>query len=144
MISKESLNMPVQILFFSFLLFATSSFARGPAVEDFVGIETEETSVNLHGAELLYNLEQDVSLIAQSEGTPKATSSQIQSPAWSTSAVFALVILLGFPLIIWSLAMNYFRRKAQEESVANIEVLQNYRKQKSITQETEESHRKVS
>ncbi|HLT22318.1 MAG TPA: hypothetical protein VKZ84_02705, partial [Bacteriovoracaceae bacterium] len=64
--------MPAQIILFSFLLLISSaSFARGPAVEDFVGIEmVEETSPNLHGAELLYNLEQDVNLIARAENSP--------------------------------------------------------------------------
>lgn len=139
--------MPAQLILFSFLLLISSpSFARGPAVEDFVGIEIEETSPNLHGAELLYNLEQDVNLIAKAENSPGQTSPGIQSKPWTTSALFALITLLGLPLLSWSFAMNYFRKKAQTESAANIEILENYRKQKAENehQEEEEKERNVS
>jgi|SRR5690554_2690775 len=140
------LNMPAQIILFSFLLLISSaSFARGPAVEDFVGIEmVEETSPNLHGAELLYNLEQDVNLIARAENSPGQTAPGVQSKPWTTSAIFALITLLGLPLLSWSLAMNYFRKKAQTESAANIEILENYRKQKAELQDEEEQQRNVS
>lgn len=135
--------MPAQIFLFGFLVLISSpSFARGPAVEDFVGIEVEEPT-NLHGAELLYNLEQDVTLITQTEKTPEKLSS-LEAKPWTSSAVFALVTLLGLPLLIWSLIMNYFRKKAQAESAANIEVLENYRKQKTAQQESIEEKRKVS
>lgn len=137
--------MPAQFILFSLFLFVSSpSFARGPAVEDFVGIEIEETSSNLHGAELLYNLERDVNLIAKIESSPQPTSSQNQARPWTTSALFALVTLLGLPLMAWSLAMNYFRRKALAESAANIEVLENYRKPKIQDADSEQSIRKVS
>lgn len=140
--------MPAQIIFFCLLLL-TSSFAlaRGPAVEDFIGIdELEQTSPNLHGAQLLYNLEQDVSLIAQVEDAPEQTSSRSQARPWTTSAIFSLITLLGLPLLAWSFAMNHFRKKAQAESAANIEILENYRKQKMGSEETEQSEeeRKVS
>ena len=72
--------MPAQIFLFGFLVLISSpSFARGPAVEDFVGIEVEEPT-NLHGAELLYNLEQDVTLITQTEKTPEKLSSLAAKP----------------------------------------------------------------
>ncbi len=137
--------MPAQLIVFSLLLLISSpSFARGPAVEDFVGIEMQETPTHLHGAELLYNLEQDVNLIAQVENTPVQSTAKTQGQPWSTSALFALITLLGLPLIAWSIAMNYFRKKALAESAANIEVLENYRKQKMASQEEEEEQRKVS
>lgn len=135
--------MPVQLIIFCFLLVTSSfSYGRGPAVEDFVGIEIEETRSDLHGAELLYNLEQDVSLITRVENAPEQATPRIQSKPWTTSAFFALITLLGLPLLTWSLAMNYFRKKAQAESAANLEVLENYRRNK--VESTEESQRKVS
>lgn len=138
--------MPAQFILFSFLLLisSSSSFARGPAVEDFVGIEMEETSANLHGAELLYNLEQDVNLIAGAQDTPTQTSQGIQAKPWTASAIFALITLLGLPLLSWSFALNYFRKKAQFESAANIEILENYRKKNPSSQEEMEEERKVS
>src|SRR5690606_19895804 len=142
---KEFLSMPAQLIIFSLLLLISSpSYARGPAVEDFVGIEMQETPTHLHGAELLYNLEQDVNLIAQIENAPEQTTTKTQGQPWTTSALFALITLLGLPLFAWSIAMNYFRKKALAESAANIEVLENYRKQKMDTLEEEDEHRKVS
>lgn len=131
--------MPVQLIIFCFLLVTSSPLmARGPAVEDFVGIEVEETPANLHGAELLYNLEQDVHLISQVDNTPETVAAGPVSKPWTTSAFFALIFLLGLPLLTWSIAMNYFRKKAQVESAANLEILENYRKQKNKTQEEEQ------
>lgn len=133
--------MPVHLIVFCFLLVTSLPvFARGPAVEDFVGIEVEQAP-DTHGAELLYNLEQDVNLISQVETTPGKTTTSTESKPWTTSAIFALVTLLGLPLLTWSLVMNYFRKKAQVESAANLEILENYRRQKNKT--LEEDQRKV-
>lgn len=120
--------------------------ARGPAVEDFVGIEVEETPRTPHGAELLYNLERDMTLIAKIDApeTQTQATQTYQSKAWTTPAIFALVTLLGFPLLIWSALMSYFRKKSAQEHASNIEILENYRKQKGSNEEAKEEQRKVS
>ena len=139
--------MPTRLFLLCFLLVNSHTLlARGPAVEDFVGVEVEENHRTPHGAELLYNLERDVSLIAKIDvpETKTATSQSYQNKAWSTSAVFTLVTLLGLPLLIWSGLMSYFRKKSAEEHASNIEILENYRKQKESSAETKEENRKVS
>ena len=139
--------MPTRLFLFCFLIVNSQIvLARGPAVEDFVGIEVEEAQRTPHGAELLYNLERDVSLIAKIDApeTQTATTQSYQPKAWTTSAVFTLVTLLALPLLLWSGIMSYFRKKSAQEHASNIEVLENYRKQKGSSEETKEETRKVS
>lgn len=139
--------MSTRLFLFCFLIVNSQPlFARGPAVEDFVGVEVEEAHSTPHGAELLYNLERDMSLIAKIDTpeTQTTTTQSYQKKAWTTSTVFTLVTLLGLPLLIWSGLMSYFRKKSAEEHASNIEILENYRKQKESSEETKEESRKVS
>lgn len=139
--------MPTRLFLLCFLVVNSQSLlARGPAVEDFVGVEVEETHRTPHGAELLYNLERDMSLIAKIDAPPAQTTTaqNYQNKAWTTSAIFTLVTLLGLPLLIWSGLMSYFRKKSAQEHASNIEILESYRKQKGSTEEAKEETRKVS
>jgi hypothetical protein len=128
------------------ILFSAVSFAQGrkPAVEDFVGIEVEESKVAPQGIESLYNLEQDIERIEAQKNNPQKRPEVTKEASfeWSVSTVFTLSMALGLPLIVWFLVMSHLRKKASIESASNIEILEKYRKERE--KKSEESVRKVS
>jgi hypothetical protein len=121
----------IALLLFSALAMAAPS--RGPAVEDFVGIEVEEARTKSHNDEVLFNLERDVDRIETArKGSPvdvatQASSKSLESP-FSIMTLAGLIVMLSLPFISWILVMNHLRQKASAESASNIEVLQKYRK----------------
>lgn len=141
--------MNFQTLGLIFLLFSGQSFANGrsPAVEDFVGIETEHMEKAPQGTESLFNLEQDIQKIETVKNEKKAPST-VQLPEAETptgaSTVFGMVFLMSLPILTWMLVMNHLRQKASRESASNIEVLEKYRKQRELAKKQEEEIRKVS
>lgn len=128
------------------VLFSVSSFAQGrrPAVEDFVGIEVEETKVTPQGTESLYNLQQDIQKIENQKSQPvqKAELTQEAPVTLSPSVVFGVSLALGLPMIIWFLIMAHLKKKASLESASNIEVLERYRRERE--KKAQEETRKVS
>ncbi|HXH74302.1 MAG TPA: hypothetical protein VNJ08_05010 [Bacteriovoracaceae bacterium] len=115
--------------------------SRGPAVEDFVGIEVEHVEATPNANEPLFNLEHEVSQIEtvrKGGGIVAANKPQIAtaSPAstpWSLTTILALVIILSLPLISWALVMNHMRNKASEVSSSNIQVLQKFREERELS-----------
>lgn len=128
------------------VLFSVSSFAQGrrPAVEDFVGIEVEETKVTPQGTESLYNLQQDIQKIENQKTQPlqKAELTQEAPVTLSPSVVFGVSLALGLPMIIWFLVMAHLKKKASLESASNIEVLERYRRERE--KKAQKETRKVS
>lgn len=127
----------------SLMFLSLSCFARGgraPAVEDFVGIEVEQEAPTPQGTEVLFNFEQDLKSYTTKPAEAPATS--MSSGKTSPTTLFGLVFALGLPLMIWFMIMSHLKKKASMESASNIEVLENYRKQRE--QKKEEEIRKAS
>lgn len=141
--------MNFQTLGLIFLLFSGQSFANGrsPAVEDFVGIETEHMEKAPQGTESLFNLEQDIQKI-ETVRNDKRVAPTPQLPEAETptgaSTLFGMFFLMSLPILTWMLVMNHLRQKATRESASNIEVLEKYRKQRELAKKQEEEIRKVS
>lgn len=77
------------IIILSFGLILTSAFARKPAVEDFVGVESESYEVTSPGSEVLYNFDNSI----------KSTSSET-----SSSTIFTYMFIASFlalPFMMW-------------------------------------------
>lgn len=117
-----------------FLLISTVSYAQGrkPAVEDFVGIEVEQSEITPQGTESLYNLEQDLNKFeAKKKETVKEALPVIaESKNWSMTTIFGISLVLGLPLLVWLMVMSHMKKKATLESASNIEVLEKYRKER--------------
>lgn len=115
-------------------LFTTVATAQGrkPAVEDFVGIEVEESQIAPQGTESLFNLEQDIKVI-EAQKDKKSYPKQVLAPEpsnWSATTVFGVTLAMGLPMIVWLLMMSHLKKKASLENASNIEVLENYRKER--------------
>lgn len=126
------------------------SFARGrgPAVEDFVGIEVEHPEGTPQGTEGLFNFETEINKFEKTKSKfdqtvkPQVTS-QAEGPSDSATTV-AIVFVLSLPGIIWFLMMHHLRQKAHIESASNIAVLETYRKNRQDTKKAQEDFKKVS
>lgn len=126
-------------------LSSTAAMAQGraPAVEDFVGIEVEESQVAPQGTESLYNLEQDLKVIEAQKDKPAAPPKLAEASSnWNAMTVFGVSLGMGLPMIVWLLMMSHLKKKASLESASNIEVLENYRKERE--KKATEEKRKVS
>lgn len=143
--------MSFRILGLILLVACQLSFAqgRGPAVEDFVGIEVEHPEATPQGTESLFNFEKDMTKFEQDKGkqldaSKKPTAlSQQQGPGSFTTTI-AIAFLITLPLIIWFLMMNHLRSKAAVESASNIEVLEKYRRQREEAKKNQEDIKKAS
>lgn len=126
------------------------SFARGrgPAVEDFVGIEVEHPEGTPQGTEGLFNFETEINKFEKTKSKfdqtvkPQVTS-QAEGPSDSATTV-AIIFVLSLPGIIWFLMMHHLRQKAHIESASNIAVLETYRKNRQDTKKAQEDFKKVS
>lgn len=77
------------IIILSFGLLLSSAFARKPAVEDFVGVESESYEVTSPGSEVLYNFDNSI------------TSTTAET---SGSTVFTYMFIASFmalPFMMW-------------------------------------------
>ena len=137
-------------LAFIVLVISQVSFAqaRKPAVEDFVGIEVEQTEETPQGTEGLFNFEKDISKFETIKDQPVKTAkadSRIESEGpTSLMTIVAVIFILGLPILIWSLMMHHLRQKAHVESASNIEVLEKYRKQRAESRKEAEELKKAS
>jgi hypothetical protein len=126
--------MTFRTLAFFLVLYSGIAMAQGrrPAVEDFVGIEVEESKVTPQGTESLYNLEQDLQQIEINKNKPQATKVKATpvSKSWSGTAILGITLFLGLPLVVWYLVMSHFKKKASIESASNIAVLEKYRQER--------------
>ena len=137
-------------LVLTLLVFSQAGFAQGrkPAVEDFVGIEVDEKEMAPQGTEGLFNFEKDMDKFEETKGQPlnstkTDTSINTENPN-SVTTVFAVAFILGLPAFIWFLMMNHLRAKAKVEGASNIEVLENYRRQREEAKKAQDEIRKVS
>lgn len=132
------------------LMVSQLSFARGrgPAVEDFVGIEVEHPEGTPQGTEGLFNFEKDIHQFEKSKTQfdqivkPQEPIST-EGPSSSTTSV-AILFVIGLPGLIWFLMMQHLRQKAQVEGASNIEVLETYRKNRLEAKKAQENLKKVS
>lgn len=141
--------MKLRLFLVTLLVFSSLAHAkgRGPAVEDFVGIEIDEPDSTPPGTEGLFNFEKD---ITSYKVTPKAVAPAKKTAHWtsvstgSTSSYVGLAFLLGLPALSLFLVMNRFRQKAQIESASNIEVLEKHRKERDERRAREAEIKKAS
>lgn len=137
--------MPFPMMLIGFVLYSSLIFSqdRRPAVEDFVGIEIEESKVTPYGDETLFNLEQDVGKI-QSPNRKKASLGNFssQKKVIDPLTFLGISITLGLPFMVWFMVMSHLRKKAHRENANNIEILENYRKNRE--KKNEESLKKAS
>lgn len=135
-----------RLLVLAICLISAGSMAQGrkPAVEDFVGIEVEESEVAPQGSEALFNLQQDISKIEAQKPTP-VKPAELTKPAptpVSPTLLFGIALAIALPLSVWFILMAHLKKKASVESASNIEVLEKYRKERE--KKSDEKIRKVS
>lgn len=129
-------------------IFSSSLFAsgRGPAVEEFIGVDIEESKVTPRGDEALFNLEQDIHKIEEVKIQSKSShqlaknNTSLENP--SKTFLWGVILGLGLPLSLWLMIMSRLKKKASIESASNLEILENYRKAKEMNNTSE--HKKVS
>jgi hypothetical protein len=139
--------MTFRTLGLSILVLSGAALAQGrkPAVEDFVGIDVEESRVAPQGTDSLYNLEQDINRIEAGKSAAPAPAQAAEAPVggWSLGALaLAFALGLGLPLSVWLIIMTNLKKKASLESASNIELLEKYRRERE--KKSEEQVRKVS
>src|SRR3954470_19143346 len=89
----------------------TVSFARGPAVEDFVGIEVDHPEQTPQGTEGLFNFEKDIQKFEIKTTSPAISKAKMgvaygepKPVNWFT--ITAILVVLGLPFVTWMLVMN--------------------------------------
>jgi len=102
--------------------------ARKPAVEDFVGIESETPDVTPQGTEALFNFEKDVTAHAQRPIEPvirRQQASTTTTSSWPVTAWFGIATVLALPFITWLLTMRHLKQAqtAATASAPSAEVL---------------------
>jgi hypothetical protein len=107
----------------------SASLARGPAVEDFVGIENQEPDVTPDGTEALFNFEQEVKEYKDKPQTQavinrkplKAQTTSTTASGWPLSAWFGILVVLAMPVLTWILTMGHLKRQSAATSSAPAE-----------------------
>ena len=110
-------------------LVSLSTYARKPAVEDFIGVEPESYKTTPPGTEVLYNFEQNVQAFGQDNFNPQES---FQSP-WI--GVFAIGAFIFLPALMWfGMTRNTPQPDSIQETSAestpsgnNVHVLEDYR-----------------
>ncbi len=136
-----------------FTFFSVSAaYSRGPAVEDFVGIEVEEKHPNAipQGTEVLFNFEAEmrdhsqngnsdhsVTVRNTTETSVVTASTPDASYSMGSSAFLGILFILTLPIISWLMVMSHLRRKAGAASADNIAVLDQYRKNREQSKSDE-------
>lgn len=138
--------MKFQTLTFVFILsFAQFTFAsRGPAVEDFVGMDVEEAVFEPQGTEALFNFEKEIVRFEENRSKPFNDNHVAQTETSNTLTMFTFAIILGLPGLIWLMMMNHLKSRAKVASASNIEVLETYRKKREASANAQEKIKKVS
>jgi hypothetical protein len=120
----------LSFLILAIVLTITGSYARGPAVEDLVGIENQEPDVTPEGTHALFNFQEDVKSYQERPAAQKSnveirkapeaqstTTATVPSSAWPLSAWFGALVILALPVVTWSLTMRHLKK---EEAVADL------------------------
>jgi hypothetical protein len=115
------------------ILFTSLSWARKPAVEDFVGIDNPEPEVIPQGTEALFNFEKEINdhgkpvqkqaVIRTKTIVPVVTETPEASLPWA--GLLGLLTLLGLPFASWFAAY-----KSKKSIPANVENMDDYRQKK--------------
>jgi hypothetical protein len=131
--------MKLHYIALGFLVLTTLAYAQGrkPAVEDFVGIEVDESGLAPQGTEGLFNFEKEITTYAGAD-QPSTKGHWVSSPKSSASSYMGFAFLLGLPALSLFLVMNRFRQKAKLENASNIEVLEKYRREREEKKSKEE------
>lgn len=108
-------------LFFIAVLTISGGHARGPAVEDFVGIENQEPDVTPEGTQALFNFQEEVETFKQEgprpaaveirkvQTLPQAPAPVTTSTSWPLSTWFGALVVLALPVVTWSLTMRHLK-----------------------------------
>ena len=142
--------MPFPMMMIGFFLHSTLIFSqdaklqdRRPAVEDFVGVELEESKVTPYGDETLFNLEQDVGKIKYLNKRNNSSNAATPRKKLIDPLTFlGISITLSLPFMVWFMVMSHLRKKAHVQNANNIEILEKYRKTRE--KKSEETLKKVS
>lgn len=108
-------------------LVSLSTYARKPAVEDFIGVEPESYKTTPPGTEVLYNFEQNVQAFGQDNIQGQGSA---QSPWFGIFVIGAFVFL---PAFMWfGMTRNAPQPETAQEATPsleqdNVHVLENYR-----------------
>ena len=112
------------------------AYARGPAVEDFAGIEMEGPDSPPQGTEGLFNFEKEMKDFSDNQQKTNSATVSAQSHGSTDFAAYAgYSIILLLPLISWMLVLNHLKAQARAQNASNLQVLENYRKEKEKKQE---------
>jgi len=91
--------------------------ARGPAVEDFVGIDIEEQDLTPSGTHALFNFEAELSGAATTSAPTQAVITKTQLKAASSSSEtspwsqwLGVLVILSLPVVTWSLTMRHLNK----------------------------------
>jgi len=83
------------MIIFALMALSLTSFARKPAVEDFVGVETEDYRPTTKGTEVVFNFGNH---LYQDQRTTLNTNTEI---ATNASAVIGLLSLIALPFLLF-------------------------------------------
>ncbi len=112
------------------LLTYTGAHARGPAVEDFVGIDIEEQDSTPAGTHALFNFEQELTDVKPNQAPTQAVISKTElkasTPVSETgpwAQWFGIIVILSLPVVTWSLTMKHLNKHTEEALPDNVTVL---------------------
>lgn len=136
-------------IFLLFLAQISFAYSRGPAVEDFVGIEVEHPEGTPQGTEGLFNFEKDIKGFKETDQKKSKSITEKTPPNQSAnhegfSPWAVLALILGLPALVYMMMMNHLKKKAYTESTTNIEVLEKFRRQKEEAKKNQEDIKKAS
>ncbi len=141
--------MRFHILALILIIFSQVSLARGrgPAVEDFVGIDIEHPESTPQGTENLFNFEKDINKFQEDKN--KNQTNQISSQTTSSNSpdllwYVGIFTLFSLPAVMSLLMMHQMKKKAKAESQNNIKVLEDFRRQKQESKKSDEEVKKAS
>ena len=118
------------------LAFATNSFARKPAVEDFVGVETENYRPTTKGTEVIFNFGNHI------DSHQKRKKEGQKATSWFVSLV--LLAFIALPFFMWYGITNSLnsvedtndlvaenKDQVEEPTLQNVKHLSDYKQDKS-------------
>lgn len=143
------MNFRIISIFLLLLAQISFAYARGPAVEDFVGIEVDHPEGTPQGTEGLFNFEKDIKDFKESDqkGSKSVNEKNVSNQSadhqgFNLWMAFGLILVL--PALVYLMMMNHLKKKAFTESATNIEVLEKFRKQKEEAKKNQDEIKKAS
>lgn len=106
----------------------TSALARGPAVEDFVGVEIEQPDLTPAGTHALFNFEEELSEAKANQPATQAVITKTELRAASTTETspwsqwFGIIVILALPVVTWSLTMRHLNKRTEEVLPDNVAI----------------------